>query len=42
MCLFDCSRFIEKVSLMASQEGKGKTGEVKHSGNINSVFLQRK
>lgn len=33
MCLFECSHIIEKFTLMASQEGKGKTGEVKHSGN---------
>lgn len=27
---------------MASKEDKGKTGEIKHSTNIFSVFLQRK
>lgn len=36
-----CSHVIEKLTL-ASQAGKGKTGEVKYSDNIDSVFLQKK
>ena len=38
----ECSHITEKLTFMASQEGKGKTGEVKHGGNIDSVFLQSK
>lgn len=36
-----CNRIIEKFTL-ASQAGKGKTGEVKQSGNTNSAFFLEK
>lgn len=40
MCLFEYSCFIEKLTL-ASREGKGTTGEVKHSCNKFCLFAEK-
>lgn len=40
MCLFEYSRFIEKLTL-ALQEGKGKTGEVKPSCHKFCIFAKK-
>lgn len=37
---FGCNHLIEKFTL-TSQEGKGKTGEVKHSGDKLSFFREK-